>query len=377
MTEQSVWIVAGEDSGDLHGANLARALKGLRPDLVLRGLGGPLMRAAGVELDADLTAHAATGLVEVLGKLPFFLRTMRAAVASIRREKPAAVVLIDFPDFNLRLAKKIGKEVPVVYYIAPQLWAWRPKRIETIREFVRRVLVIFPFEEKFYRDQGVDAAFVGHPLVEHLAAEKPADLKRELGLDPAASCVGLLPGSRASEFNHHAELFAQAARILRGRRPGLSFLLSVARSAPADAEARFKGIPGLVCVRGRGREILRSCQAAIVAPGTATVEAMLIGCPFVMAYRMSPLTYRTLKRMVKLDRFAMPNILAGREFIPELVQDQATPETLAAELESLLDPARAGAVQKDLAEASSSLGGSGASARAAEQVLRTAGLESS
>lgn len=379
MTESalSLWLVAGEASGDQHGATLARALRDAAgPSLVLRGIGGPLMRAAGVDLVADVTARAATGIVEVLRAVPFFWRLLRRTRADILRERPAAAVLIDFPEFNLRLARCVGREVPVVYYIPPQLWAWRTGRVRAVRAFVRRAVVVFPFEELFYKRHGVDCVFVGHPLVDAVAQDVPADLAAERGLDRSRRWIGLLPGSRRAEFAHHWPLFREAAARVHRAWPETGFLLSVTPAVPVPAEAAEGHAPfPLVCVRGRGRDVLRAAEAALVASGTATLEAALLGCPHVAAYRMHPATHWLAKRLVKVPHFALPNVVAGRRIVPELAQDAATPEALADALLSVArDPGARARVRRDLADAARSLGGAGAAARAARAVLETAGF---
>lgn len=370
MTSPSVWIVAGEESGDLQGAALARAIAAIRPDVRMTGLGGSRMRAAGVSLVADPTEHAATGLVEVLRKLPYFRRLLADTAGKILAVPPAAVVLVDFPEFNMRLAARVGSRVPVVYYIPPQLWAWREKRVETIRRHVRKVIAIFPFEEAYYRDRGIDCSFVGHPLVEIVARERAAP---PVPLEPGRLWIGLLPGSRTGEFARHWPLFRDAAARLHARRPETSFFLSVAPHAgpfdPGTLPFPLRHVPG------GGRDILRSVTGALLASGTVSLEAALIGCPHVAAYRVNPVTYRIVRRMIRTDLFTMPNILAGSEIVPELEQHEATPEALAAALErTVCDPARAGAQRRELAAAVASLGGEGAAARAARAVLAAAGL---
>lgn len=374
MAAPLIWIVAGEESGDLQGAALARALAAETPGVRLAGLGGRQMRAAGVELFADVTARAATGLVEVLKVVPYFRRMLRETARRVLAERPAAVVLIDFPEFNLRLARRVGSEVPVVYYIPPQIWAWRERRIETIRRFVRKIVAIFPFEEAYYRKRGVDCAFVGHPLVEIVSEERGRpSLAGELGLDPARRWIGLLPGSRAGEFSHHWPRFRDAAAELHRRRPDTGFILSVARHArPPGAEA----VPfPLERVEGRGRDVLRSVEGALLASGTVSLEAALIGCPHVAAYCVNPLTYRIVRRMIRTDLFTMPNILAGREIVPEFEQHEATPAALAEALErAVCDAEGRERMRRELAAVSEVLGSGGAARRGAREVLSIAGL---
>ncbi len=370
MSPPSVWIVAGEESGDLQGAALARAILALRPDVRLAGLGGARMRDTGVALAADPTAHAATGVVEIVRKLPYFRRLLADTAGRILAERPAAVVLVDFPEFNMRLAARVGSRVPVVYYIPPQVWAWREGRVETIRKHVRKVVAIFPFEEGYYRDRGIDCAFVGHPLVEIVARERTTP---RLPLDPGRLWIGLLPGSRSGEFARHWPLFREAAARLHARRPETSFFLSV----PPHAGPFDPGSPPfpLQHVAGGGRDILRSVAGALLASGTVSLEAALLGCPHVAAYCVNPLTYRIARRMIRTDLFTMPNILAGREIVPELEQHEATPEALATALErTVCDPASADGQRRDLAAAVASLGGEGAAERAARAVLAAAGL---
>jgi lipid-A-disaccharide synthase len=280
-------------------------------------------------------------------------------------------VLVDYPDFNLRLARALHRRgIPVIYYVSPQVWAWRRRRVGAIRETVARMLVIFPFEEALYREAGVPVTFVGHPLVSLVRpADDPAGFLREAGLDPARPVVALLPGSRPKEVAHNLPPLAAAVDRVRAARPDVQFLAAVAASlAPSLVRDAFGDRPVTV-VHDRTHAALSAATAAVVASGTATVEAALLGTPMVVVYRLSPWTYRLGRRFVRVPYYAMVNLIAGRRVVPELIQDEFTPARVATELLPLLDetPDRK-AMKAGLAEVREKLGSAGASARAADEV---------
>jgi lipid-A-disaccharide synthase len=328
-----------------------------------------------LEQGTDLVAHtrdlAVVGITEVLlhlGRLQaIYSRTLR----EIQTNPPDVAVLVDYPDINLRFARKLkALGVPVVYYVSPQIWAWKKRRIHTIRETVTRMLVIFPFEEELYRRAGVDVAFVGHPLVD---AARPAPDRgaflREHGLEPERPVVALLPGSRRAEIAHNLPPLAGAVSLLKARRPDLHFLLARAPGLPdALFTETLAGLPVRV-VEGRSHAALGSAAVALVASGTATVETALLGTPMVVVYRLSPLTYALGRPFVSVPHYAMPNLVAGRRVVPEIIQGDFTPERVTQEALLLLeDPARAESMRLGLAEVRLKLGAPGASARAATHV---------
>jgi lipid-A-disaccharide synthase len=354
----------------LYAGALARELRALDPSLEIAGVGGDRLRAAGASLLADYRGIAVTGLVEAVRVLPRARAMYRQIVEDAKRARPDVFVAIDFPDFNFRVAEAMRRlGVPVVYYIGPQLWAWRPGRMKDMKRFARLVLVIFPFEEPLYRDAGVPVEFVGHPLVELArAAGSRAEIRRSLGLDADRPVVALLPGSRPNELRAILPGLSDAARLVAARVPAAQFV--VAR-APGLADELFADLGGPAIIEQRADEVLAAADLALTASGTATVQAAIHGTPMVIVYRVSPLTYAIGKPFVQVDTFGMVNLVAGRRIVPELVQADFTPQAVADEAVSLLtDRARADQVRTALAEVREKLGGPGATQRAAQAILR-------
>jgi lipid-A-disaccharide synthase len=364
-------ISCGEASGDLYGAELVRHLRERVSDLEVLGLGGDRLQAQGASLFAHVRDLAVVGLLEVISHLRDLRRVFRRVVDEADRRPPDAAVLVDYPDFNLRLARALHRRrIPVIYYVSPQLWAWRRGRIHAIRDTVARMLVIFPFEEALYRDAGVPVTFVGHPLVSLVApALDPPAVRRDLGLDPARPVVALLPGSRLKEVAHNLPPMAAAVDAVAAARPDVQFAAAVAPSLDAETVRRGLGGRKVTVVHDRTHAALSSASAAIVASGTATVEAALLGAPMVVVYRLSPWTYHLGRRFVRVPYYAMVNLIAGRRVVPELIQSDFTPDRVAAELLPLLDdtPARR-SMLAGLAEVRGRLGTAGASARAANEI---------
>jgi lipid-A-disaccharide synthase len=363
----TLFISAGEASGEHYGALLVEALK---RQLAARGesaqffgMGGPRMEAAGLERVVRAEDMAVMGLTEVVLHLPRIYGEFQKLKRAIRERRPDVAVLIDFPEIHLRLAREFHRlGVPVIYFVSPQLWAWKQHRIRLVQQYVRRMLVIFPFEEPFYRERGVDAEFVGHPLAELPApAISRAQFAEENGLDPAKTWIGLLPGSRMQEIKDNLPEMIQAAVFLfrdycleRGN-PELQFILPVAPTLTVSQRRSVKAMVNrlrenltirLVSDRGAegaasptaggARATLAHARASVVASGTATVEAALIGNPFVVVYRVSALTYAMAKRMVKVPHVAMANLIAGRRVVPELIQHDFTAANIVQHLELLL-----------------------------------------
>ena len=370
-----IMISAGEASGDRLGAGLARSLRAQHPDIELIGMGGEEMEAAGVKIVQQASEVAVVGITEVLAHLPAIRRAMGRLEDILKTEKPDLLVPVDFPDFNLRLtARAHDAGVPVVYFVSPQIWAWRRSRVKLMRRLVKRVLVLFPFESAFYESEGVPVTFVGHPGVERLT-ETPerAPLIQGAGLDPERPVVALLPGSRVGEVDRLLEPMLGAARIVQQRRPETQFLLQRANTLPADfldARVAAAGLSDVVIHTGRYPEILTACDAGAVASGTASLESALAGLPMVVVYRMKATSYFIARMLVKLPHIAMPNLIAERRVVPELIQGECTPEAIARELTGYLeDPARIARVREELAEVRRRLGDSGAFERAAAAVL--------
>jgi len=368
-------LSCGELSGDLYAGALTRELRALCPGLAIAGLGGSEFAAAGGVLLEDYRGTAATGLIEPLARMPRLLRTLRRLVAFARTERPDALVVIDFWGFNFRLARRIKRlGIPVVYYIGPQLWAWRSGRLDTMREIAARVLVIFPFEEAIYRSGGVPVEFVGHPLVD---LAKPASSRdsflRRLGLDPTAPTVAVLPGSRPGEVRRILPDLLAACDRIRAKVAGAQFV--VARAPQLDARLFATVSPPILSVEGDTDTVLASADVALTASGTATVQAALHNTPMVVVYRLSSLDYRLGRQFLKIDTYSMVNLIAGERIVPELIQHALTPDAVANEAISLLtDRERAARMREGLERVRARLGGSGGSRRAAEAVLNVAGI---
>ncbi len=370
----SVMISCGEPSGDLYAGALARELGRLSPGSRVAGLGGEHLRRAGAELVGDYRGLSVTGLIEAVRVLPRAWAMHRALVERARRERPDALVVIDFPDFNVRLARSLHRlGIPVVYYVCPQVWAWRSGRLQVLKRIVDRALVIFPFEAAIFRDAGIPVEFVGHPLLDltPVSAGRGA-LAGEWGLDGAAPTVALLPGSRPNELRGTLPTLASAVPLIAARVPGVQFLVARAPNLPDGLFGPLRDVRGslIVEVAGRADDVLSASDVVITASGTATVQTAIHERPMVIVYRLSPLTYRIGKRFVKVDTFGMANLVAGRRIVPELIQDAFTAGAVAAETARYFEDADyAARTRAALAEVRTRLGEHGASRRAAEQVL--------
>jgi len=371
-----VMISCGEPSGDLYAGALTTALRDLQPDLDVFGFGGPQLAAAGASLLGSYEGLSVTGLSEVIRTLPRTWRMYRALLAQAERRRPDVFVAIDFADFNFRLGQALhARGIPVVYYIGPQLWAWRPGRMRTIKRFADKVLVIFPFEQTLYEQAGVPVEFVGHPLIDLIRPQPPrAVVLLQHGLSATARTVALLPGSRHNEVQRTLPVLLQASARLREAEPDLQFLLA---RAPGLDDHLFDDLQRhhlpIAVHQGDTDAVLAASDVVITASGTATVQTALHGKPMVIVYRLSSLTYRLGRPFVNVSTFGMVNLIAGRTIVPELIQDQCTAERVAVEtLRVLRDPAHAAAVRRDLADVVRALGGPGASSRAAAAVLAQA-----
>ena len=372
-------ISCGEPSGDLYAGALASAILALEPDAVVTGFGSERLRAAGASLIRDFKGLSVTGLTEALRVVPRSWQIYRALVRAAEADPPDVFVPIDFPDFNFVLARALHRRgVPVVYYISPQLWAWRRGRLKTMKRVVDRVLVIFPFEAAFYEEAGVPVTFVGHPLLEMTGPPVAREVfLREHGLDPSRPVVAILPGSRRNELRAMLPDLVRAAGLIAARVPDAQFLVARAPHLGDDlfaplAEWRANAAKPVV-LEGLTDAVLASADVALLASGTVTVQAALHGCPMVVVYRVGPLTYAIGKPLVRVDTYAMVNLVAGRRVVPELIQDAFTPEAVAAEaLRVLTDPGHAAQVKAELAAVRAKLGTAGASNRAAEAVIAAA-----
>jgi lipid-A-disaccharide synthase len=375
-------LSAGEASGDTYGAQLIESLRQFSPGATFFGMGGEKMRASGAELLVHANEVAVVGLVEVLTHLPGIRRRFKHLVAEAARRKPDAAILIDFPDFNLRLARELHRlGIPVFYFVSPQIWAWRTGRVKQIKKYVRKMIVIFPFEQEFYRQHGVEVSYVGHPLAyEPLPQISREEFAAKHHLDPQKQWIALLPGSRRKEVRLNLPTMVEAARLLQKQSTEFEFLLPVAstlnqnwlreqlalctagwsrpsglRSEPLKNPASAAEVADhkqqatasthegpLVHLTDNARATLMHARAAVVASGTATVEATLSGTPFIVVYRLAPLTWILGRRLVKLDTFAMPNLIAGKKIVPELIQKDFTATNVFRELNAIIPdgPAR-------------------------------------
>jgi len=366
-------VSCGEPSGDLYAAELVRQLRRSLPQLDVFGLGGERLREQRAALRADVRELAVVGLLEVVTHLRRLGGVLTDLLAEVDRHPPQAALLVDYAGFNLRLAAALRRRgIPVVYYVSPQVWAWRRRRLRDIRRTVSRMLVIFPFEEALYREAGVPVRFVGHPLVDLVApAPDRATFLMQHGFDPARPVLAVLPGSRPKEIEHNLPPLVEALRLIHDARPDVQFVLAVAPSIdPVPLRASLADLP-VALLSGATHAILGACTAAVVASGTATVEAALLDAPMVVVYRLSPLTYHLGRRFVNVPHYAMVNLIAGRRLVAELIQSDFTGGRVAREALGLLEdePGRR-RMKEGLAEVRQRLGAPGGSARAAEEVLK-------
>lgn len=370
-----ILIVTGEASGDLHGANLIHAARSLDPRLRFCGAGGPRMAEAGCEILVPGEEIAVMGLVEVLAHLPVIRRAFTKLSALLTgSERPEALVLIDFPEFNLRLAKVAKRAgIPVLYYVSPQVWAWRQGRVRKIAAVVDRLAAIFPFEPKFYQGLPIQVEYVGHPLLDEFRVENEKTVFLEkLGIDATRTVVGLFPGSRRNELRYNLEVILDAAALIHRQRPDTVFLLPVAPTLePAAIEAQLAGrrLP-VTLVSGNIYDIANACQAILAVSGTVTLQIALAGTPMAIVYRMAPLTYAIGKRLVKVPHIGLANIVAGEGVVREFIQDQATAENLAGEILRILDdPPYAEQLCRGLTRVRDLLGSPGCSERVAGMLM--------
>jgi lipid-A-disaccharide synthase len=371
MPRISLLLSAGEASGDMYAARLAAALQ-QRTDVAIFGMGGPQMRATGVETVTDYSEVSVVGITEILSHLPSLVRAMRRLVTEAERRKPALAILTDFPGFHLRLARKLkARRIRNAYYICPQFWAWRPWRVRIVRRRFAQALCIFPFEEKFYADAGVPVKFIGHPLV---GAVRPSlDRQRffeEQHLDQGTPLVAVLPGSRASELRQHLPVLREACLQIH-RQARAQFVLAAAPGGSVSA-LREGWAPGLTLrvVEGRTYDALAAADAAIVSSGTATIEAVLLDTPMVVVYRVTPLTALLAKPLVRIPFFSMVNLIAERRVVPELIQNDFTPHQVSSEVLTLLrDQGARDAMRAGLTAVRRLLGPPGAIERAADAIL--------
>lgn len=339
MAQLCVALVAGEASGDILGSGLMRAIKARHPDVRFIGVGGPLMEAEGMTSYFPMERLAVMGLVEVLGRLRELLKRRKVLIQTLIAEKPDVFIGIDAPDFTLNIELKLRQAgIKTVHYVSPSVWAWRQKRVLKIREGCDLMLTLLPFEARFYEEKGVPVRFVGHPLADTIPLEADRQAARAAIGVGDGPLVALMPGSRGGEVERLGALFLDTAQRLRDLVPGVRFVspcANPARRAQLEQMLQGRDLP-LTLLDGRSHEALAACDAVLIASGTATLEALLYKRPMVVAYRLAPLTYWILKRMVKSPYVSLPNLLAQRLLVPELLQDGATTEALAQTLAPLV-----------------------------------------
>ena len=364
-----ILLVAGEASGDIHGGDLVSALKRQAPQVEVFGVGGPALQAAGMETLVDTATIAGMGLVEARDKLGALIRTYRQLKHILHTDPPDLLILIDFPEFNLRLAKiakKVG--VRVFYYISPQVWAWRRRRVYTIAKRVDQLAAIFPFESAFYAAHGCSVEFVGHPLVDRVRPTRSREeTLPQYGFDPTRKLIALLPGSRAQEIRYLLAPMLGAASLLGN---AYQYVVAAAPTLSTHEVRAHTKDTSVRVIQGDTYNLVHAADLALVASGTATLETALLGRPMVIVYRLAPLTYLLARLLVDVPFIGMPNLIAEQRVVPELIQGQVTPEHIATEARRLLTDAQAYSVaQEGLREVRHRLGGGGAAARAAALVV--------
>jgi lipid-A-disaccharide synthase len=366
---REVLVVAGEASGDLHAAGVVTALRHAAPAVPIAGVGGARMQAAGAALLEDITAHAVMGYAGVVRQLPALMRLLRMLRTRMREGKVGLVILVDYPGFNLRVANAArAAGVPVLYYITPKVWAWRAGRLEAMRNTITRAAVILPFEERFLREHGIEATYVGNPLLDG-AADLPsrAQARAKLGLPQDARVLALFPGSRRGELAQHLDVFAETALELERRLPDLRVILSVAPGMRIErARAPFQQ------VEGDSYAVWRAADAALVKSGTSTLEAAIADCPLIVAYRVGRVNYEIARRLIRgISYIGLVNLIVGRSVAPEFIQDAMRPLAMANALEPLLvhGSAERATMLAGLSEVRTALGEAGASERVARLAL--------
>lgn len=375
-----IGIVAGEDSGDILGAGLIEAIKSVYPNASFEGIGGPRMIQQGFLSHVPMERLSVMGLVEVLSRLFELLRIRRNLVEHFINNPPDVFIGIDAPDFNLRLENKLKQAgIKTIQYVSPQVWAWRQGRVKHIAESVNQVLALLPFEQKFYRNHQVPVTFVGHPLADQIDLETPKQPAREaLGLKAEDKVIALLPGSRSSEVKKLAATFLQTAVQCQRQQPGCKILVAAASTKTEglikEHLSEIAGLENLHISVGRAREVMAAADVLLVASGTVTLEAALLKRPMVVAYKVSPLTYRIARKMIKVDHIALANLLSQKPMVPEYIQEEATPDNLSHALLELLNDQQAAKQQTDTFMDIHLQLRQNASAKAAEAVLKEIGV---
>lgn len=371
--KKQILIICGEPSGDLNAAGLAKKILEINPAIKISGVGGALLRQAGAQIFYDIKGLAVIGLFDVLKKLPKFFALQKLILQKIKEERPDAIILIDFSGFNLRLAGKIDKTIPTIYYVSPQVWASRRGRLKTIKEHINKMLVIFKFEREFYKRYGIDADFVGHPLLDIVrpTMEKKEFLTR-LNFSESRTTIALLPGSRKQEIEHILPVMLKASKLINREIKDAQFVLAKSPGVGWDIyERKIRGVNlDLKIVEGKTYDCLNAANFCLVASGTATLETAIMQKPFAVIYKMNLLNYLLYRPQVKVPYIGMANIVAGEKIVPEFIQFQATPEKIADYVLKILNnPSELARMKDGLAKIENSLGEKGASSRAAQIIL--------
>lgn len=364
-------IVAGEASGDLHGANLVSELKKIQPDIDCYGLGGEYMRKAGVDIHVNVSELSVVGLVEVIKHYPRLRNILNKMKHALKCNPPDLLVLIDSPDFNLRLAKTAKRYgIKVMYYVSPQIWAWRSSRINIIKNCVNMMAVVFPFEVKFYKDAGVPVEYVGHPLVKDaIVSTDKIDFYRAENLDVNKKLIGIFPGSRASEIENNLPVLIDAARMLLQQRSDVQFIIPVASTLSINYIQKYINHSAIKITTTTANiyDVINACDAIAAASGTVTLQITLMQTPMLIVYKISPITYQILNRIVNFTYAGIANVIAGKEICREFIQNDATPKNIVLELENLLsNKSYAAEMRKEMHNIKESLGEKNASAAAAQ-----------
>lgn len=365
-----ILVITGEASGDMRAAGVIRAIKKTNPDYQFVGIGGDFMKAAGVELIENIDKLGVVGFIEVIKHLPVIKKIFNDILNYIDNNKIDAALLVDYPGFNMRLAKTLKAHgIKVIYYVSPQVWAWKEKRIKVIKTIVDRMLVLFPFEKEIYAKYGMDVDYVGHPLVDEVKiTEPPSSIKAQLGIKPQMQTIGLLPGSREKEITRHLPAMLDAAKILEKKNPNRRFIIQRAATIPKEMMTPYVEASGVnaIIYEGPVYNGIGTMDAVMVASGTATLECGLLLRPMVIMYKTAWPTFVIAKTFLKIPYIGLVNVVAGKKIVPELLQNEATGEKLAAAIEDIFsNPNTYGQMTNDLAQVKIKLGASGASTRAA------------
>ncbi len=373
---KKIMIIAGETSGDFHSSSLIRALKKINPGIEIAGIGGQRMREAGAKLLFDISELSIIGFTDVLANLRKIKKVFNSLLDAIDERPPDAIVLVDYPGFNLKLAREIKKrQIPVIYYISPQVWAWWKGRIKTIRRFVDKMIVVFKFEETLYRDFGVDVSFVGHPLLDTAyPATLREDFLNKIGLSPQRQTIGLVPGSRKMEVERILPILLESARLIKEKSPDTQFALLKAPGLPGEVfsnviarSAATKQSPPVALYENQTYDFLNACDFALVASGTATLETAIMQKPMVVVYKVSFPNWLIARLLIKLPFIGLVNVVAGKKIVPEFVQYKAKPRLIAEKvLEILGNQGELAQIKSQLKTVRQNLGAPGASQRAAE-----------